>query len=167
MSMFKKKEDVKPVAKTPPTPLKKLTSVKAPVAKPATGSAKPVAKKAETYSTAKPATAKPAAPAAKAPEKKEADKVVGIGHNGAPTTVSKTVLKSVVDRIETLEEEKQGTSDDIKEIYTEAKSKGLDVKTVRKLVAARRRDKEKLRAEKELMDIYAMALDPELADVLS
>lgn len=170
-----------PLKKKLPTPPKKAAA-KAP-----TGSAKPAAKKASTYVAPKPlpvakpiAPSKPAAKATTMPPagkvftqsstaatKPAADKIVGIGHNGGPTSVSKTVLKSVVDRIENLEEDKQGIADDIKEVYTEAKAKGLDVKTIRKIVAARRRDKEKLRAEKELMDIYLMALDPELAEVLS
>lgn len=146
---------LKTAAKKKPLP----TPPKKPAAK---SVAKPAVKKAAAYVAPKPLPV-----AAKLPEKKEPDKVVGIGHNGGPASVSKTVLKSVVDRIENLEEEKQGIADDIKEVYTEAKAKGLDVKTIRKIVAARRRDKEKLRAEKELMDIYLMALDPELAECLS
>lgn len=156
-----------PAKKKLPTPPKKVAA-KAPA-----GSAKPAAKKASTYVAPKTAVgqalANAAAKVTEKPitEKKEADRVVGIGHNGGPASVSKTVLKSVVDRVENLEEQKSGIADDIKEVYTEAKAKGLDVKTIRKIVAARRRDKEKLRAEKELMDIYLMALDPELAEVLS
>lgn len=150
-----------PAKKKLPTPSKK------PVAKKTEEKVPPFLKSVKApYVAPKPLpVAKPIA--AKPVEKKAPGKVVGIGHNGAPTSVSKTVLKSVVDRIENLEEEKQGTADDIKEVYTEAKAKGLDVKTIRKIVSARRRDKEALRAEKELLDIYLEALDPELAEVLS
>ncbi len=140
-----------------PTPPKKVA------AKPAAGSAKPAAKKASTYVAPKPLpVAKPIAAAKPAP-----DKVVGIGHNGGPVSISKQKLKAVIDRIENIEEEIDGLAEDRKEVYTEAKGNGFDVKTIRKIVAMRRRDKEALAAEKELMDIYLSAFDPELADVLS
>ena len=49
-------------------------------------------------------------------------------------------LKSIVQRIERLEEEKKTIADDIKEVYAEANGTGYDVKILRKVVALRRRD---------------------------
>jgi uncharacterized protein (UPF0335 family) len=132
--------------KKPPTPPKK------PAAK--------VAPKPTVKVPVKPVAAKPATP----PAQKPAGKVVGVGHNNG---IDKAYLKSVVDRVENLEEEKSGIADDIKDIYTDAKAKGLNPKTIRKIVAIRRKKKEELAKEKYEMDMYLFALDPELADVLS
>jgi uncharacterized protein (UPF0335 family) len=49
-------------------------------------------------------------------------------------------LKSVVERIERLEEEKRGTANDIKQVYAQAKGAGFDVKVLRKLIADRKQD---------------------------
>lgn len=103
-------------------------------------------------------------PAAKSVSKPATVTSVGEGHNSG---VSTKVLKDVVDRIERLEEEKAGISDDIKDIYAEAKAKGLDVKAVRFIIVQRRKDREQLRMFKEIVELYAFALDPELAEVLS
>lgn len=86
---------------------------------------------------------------------------------GGNSGISPKELKSFVDRIENLEEEKKGLSDDIKESYTAAKEKDYDPKVIKRLVADRRKDKEELRAFKDKLERYAFALDPELADVLS
>ena len=86
----------------------------------------------------------------------------GIGHNSGEATdvggVSGQRLKSYLDRIERLEEEKSGIGDDIKDIYAEAKGVGFDVKTMRKLVRLRKMDAEKRREEDELLEIYKAAV---------
>lgn len=97
--------------------------------------------------------------------KNDEDDAPGIGHNSGG--VAGKLLRAIVSRVERLEEEKAGTTEDIKDVYTEAKGKGLDVKTIRKIVKARKMDREKLRAEKELFELYMFALDPDLAEVLS
>lgn len=67
-------------------------------------------------------------------------------------------LKSFMDRIERLEDEKKGLADDIKDIYGEAKGVGFDVKTIRKLVRLRKMETEKRREEEELLELYKAAI---------
>ena len=54
-------------------------------------------------------------------------------------------LRAFIERIERLEEEKKALSDDIKDVYAEAKGNGFDVKIMRKIVAIRKQDREKRR----------------------
>lgn len=67
-------------------------------------------------------------------------------------------LKSFLDRVERLEEEKKGLADDIKDIYAEAKGVGFDVKTMRKILKLRKMEVEKRREEEELLDLYKAAI---------
>jgi uncharacterized protein (UPF0335 family) len=67
-------------------------------------------------------------------------------------------LRAFVERIERLEEEKRTIADDIKEVYTEAKGNGFDVKIMRKVVSLRRQDLNKRREEEEILDLYLSAL---------
>ncbi|MFK7840132.1 MAG: DUF2312 domain-containing protein [Bdellovibrionales bacterium] len=67
-------------------------------------------------------------------------------------------LRSFIERIERLEEEKTALADDIKEIYAELKGVGYDAKTVRKIVSLRKKDAEKRREEDELLDLYKTAV---------
>ena len=67
-------------------------------------------------------------------------------------------LRSFIERIEKLEEEKRVIADDIKEVYAEAKGTGFDVKVMRKIVSMRRQDKDKRREEEEILDLYLSAL---------
>ena len=72
--------------------------------------------------------------------------------------VSAEQLKLFIERIETLEEEKRGIADDIKDTYAEAKANGYDVKTMRTIVRLRKMDNN-ARAEMEaLLDTYKAAL---------
>lgn len=90
----------------------------------------------------------------------------GIGHNGGPelddtSTVGGVAgkrLNSFIERIERLEEEKKGISEDIKEVYAEAKGVGFDTKIIRKVVNRRKIEKEKLREEDELLDLYECSI---------
>lgn len=72
-------------------------------------------------------------------------------------------LQSIVDRIERLEEEKKTISEDIKEVYAEAKGCGFNVKILRKVVALRKRDADERAEEEAILDLYMQALG-ELAD---
>ncbi len=67
-------------------------------------------------------------------------------------------LKSIVERIERLEEEKAGLAEDIKEIYAEAKGNGFDTKTIRRVVRARKKDAAKRAEEEEMLDLYMSAV---------
>ncbi len=66
-------------------------------------------------------------------------------------------LKSIVQRIERLETEKQERADDIAEVYQEAKANGYDVKVLRKLIALRR-DVEAHREQSAVLDLYMQAV---------
>ncbi len=72
--------------------------------------------------------------------------------------VSGERLRSFVERIERLEEEKAHIAEDIKEVYAELKGVGYDAKTVRKVVALRKLDTEKRREADELLDLYKTAV---------
>lgn len=67
-------------------------------------------------------------------------------------------LKSFIERIERLEEEKAGLSEDIKDIYAEAKGVGFEVKIMRKIIRLRKMDADKRREEDELLDLYKAAI---------
>ncbi|MCB9964432.1 MAG: DUF2312 domain-containing protein [Rhodospirillales bacterium] len=67
-------------------------------------------------------------------------------------------LKSFIERVERLEEEKTALAEDIKEIMAEAKSTGFDVKTIRKIIRLRKMDTEKRREEDELLELYKAAI---------
>ncbi len=67
-------------------------------------------------------------------------------------------LRSFVERIERLEEEKAGIQDDIKDIYAEAKGTGFDTKVMRQIIRIRRMDKEDRQEMDSLMELYKAAL---------
>lgn len=75
-----------------------------------------------------------------------------------PNTAEAKHLLSFIERIERLEEDKKQISEDIKDVYAEAKSTGYDVKIMRKIVAIRKQDKDKRREEEEILDLYLAAL---------
>ncbi len=67
-------------------------------------------------------------------------------------------LKTFVQRIERLEEDKAGIADDIKDVYHEAKSEGFDVKVLRKVITLRKKDPQERAEEEELLELYLSAL---------
>lgn len=67
-------------------------------------------------------------------------------------------LKSFINRIERLEEDKKTVQEDIKEVYAEAKGFGFDVKIIRKIIAKRKIEPHILEEEEALLDIYLKAL---------
>ncbi len=67
-------------------------------------------------------------------------------------------LKSLIQRIEKLEEEKANIANDIKEVYSEAKSAGYDVKILRQVIRIRKMDKADRDEMDELLDLYLSAL---------
>ncbi|MDF2095964.1 MULTISPECIES: DUF2312 domain-containing protein [Aquibaculum] len=70
-------------------------------------------------------------------------------------------LRSFVERVERLEEEKKTLQEDIKEIYAEAKSSGFDVKILRQIIRIRKQDKEERQEQEELLELYKAALGME------
>ncbi|AGH50106.1 MULTISPECIES: DUF2312 domain-containing protein [Sphingomonadales] len=67
-------------------------------------------------------------------------------------------LRLFIERIERLEEEKKGISDDIKDVYLEAKSQGYDVKTMRAIVRLRKMEKHARDEAEALLETYKAAL---------
>ncbi len=67
-------------------------------------------------------------------------------------------LRSFVQRIERLEEDKAALAQDLREVYAEAKGEGFDTKVLRKLIGLRKRDPRERREEDELLDLYLSAL---------
>ena len=72
-------------------------------------------------------------------------------------------LKSIVERIEKLEEERKLLQEDIKDIYTEAKSAGFDTKVLRMVIASRKKDQAEWEEQQALLETYMKALG-QLAD---
>jgi uncharacterized protein (UPF0335 family) len=67
-------------------------------------------------------------------------------------------LRSIVERIERLEEERKALSGDIRDIYAEAKSAGFDVKVLRQLIRVRRQEPGDVEEQESLLDVYRHAL---------
>ncbi|WP_029084884.1 DUF2312 domain-containing protein [Bradyrhizobium sp. th.b2] len=74
------------------------------------------------------------------------------------TTIAKDQLKSIIERVERLIEEKQSISDDISDVYAEAKGNGIDVKALRAIVKLRRLDPIEREAEEMILETYMQAL---------
>jgi uncharacterized protein (UPF0335 family) len=77
------------------------------------------------------------------------------------TTLSSTAqgkLKSLVERIERLEEDKAAVTGDLKEVYAEAKGEGFDTKILRKVVRLRKADVAKRQEEEALIELYIAAI---------
>lgn len=68
-------------------------------------------------------------------------------------------LKAFIERIENLEEEKSAIADQVKEVYAEAKAGGFDTKTIRKIIADRKKTKDELDEEEALLELYRNALE--------
>jgi uncharacterized protein (UPF0335 family) len=72
--------------------------------------------------------------------------------------ISAQRLKSFIERIERLEEEKKALAADIKEIYAEAKSAGFDTKIIRQVVRIRKMDKADRQEQEALLEVYLDAI---------
>ncbi|NWH09074.1 MAG: DUF2312 domain-containing protein [Alphaproteobacteria bacterium] len=76
----------------------------------------------------------------------------------AKTNFAKDQLKSFIERIERLEEEKSAIAGDLKEVYAEAKSNGFDTKIMRKVIRIRKQEPNDRAEEDAMMDLYMSAL---------
>ena len=72
--------------------------------------------------------------------------------------ISAERLRSFIKRIEKLEEDKAAVSEDLREVYGEAKGTGFDVKIIRKIVGLRKMEVEQRREQDELLELYKSAL---------
>ena len=96
-----------------------------------------------------------------------------IGHNNGPEIdedddessdvggVAGARVKSILDRVERLEEDKKAIAEDIKEVWSEAKGAGFDVPTMKKLLKIRQQDTQKRREQEELLELYKAAIGME------
>jgi len=77
----------------------------------------------------------------------------------APATrFAKDQLKAIIERIERLEEEKKQISDDIRDVYAEAKGNGFDVKALRAIVKMRKQDPNERQEQETILETYMQAL---------
>ena len=74
------------------------------------------------------------------------------------TKFAKDQLKAIIERIERLEEEKKTISDDIRDVYAEAKGNGFDVKALRTVIRLRKQDKQEREEQEAILDTYLQAL---------
>ena len=80
------------------------------------------------------------------------------GHVDILDSTAQTQLKTIIERIERLEEDKAAVMADLKEVFLEAKGNGFDVKILRKVVRLRKQDKAKRLEEEALIDLYLSAI---------
>ena len=73
-------------------------------------------------------------------------------------TTAQGQLKSIIERIERLEQEKAEVAEQIKEVFAEAKGNGFDVKTLRKVVRIRKQDRAKRQEEEAILELYLSAI---------
>ena len=73
-------------------------------------------------------------------------------------TTAQTQLKTIVERIERLEEDKAAVMADLKEVFAEAKGNGFDVKILRKVIRIRKQDRAKRQEEEAILDLYLSAI---------
>lgn len=74
------------------------------------------------------------------------------------TRFAKDQLRAIIERIERLEEEKKAISDDIRDVYAEAKGNGFDVKVLRTIVRMRKQDAEERAEHETILETYLQAL---------
>ena len=74
------------------------------------------------------------------------------------TKFAKDQLKAIIERIERLEEEKKTISDDIRDVYAEAKGNGFDTKVLRTIIRIRKQDHAERMEQEALLELYMSAL---------
>ncbi|MBS4074604.1 DUF2312 domain-containing protein [Ameyamaea chiangmaiensis] len=80
------------------------------------------------------------------------------GHNSSVGGIAADRLRSLVERVERLEEERKALSSDIRDIFVEAKSAGFDVKTIKQIIRIRKMEPADVEEAETLLDIYRRAL---------
>ena len=79
-------------------------------------------------------------------------------HPDVLNATAQTQLKSIIERVERLEQEKAEVAEQIKEVFAEAKGNGFDVKVLRKIVRIRKQDRAKRMEEEAILDLYLSAI---------
>jgi uncharacterized protein (UPF0335 family) len=82
----------------------------------------------------------------------------GIAPDAPATSFAKDQLRSVIERIERLEESKKEISDDIKDVYAESKSNGFDTKALRTIVRMRKQDANERAEQETILELYMQSL---------
>lgn len=72
--------------------------------------------------------------------------------------IAAEALRQIIDRIERLEDEKRTLSEDISDVYGQAKSQGFDTKVIRKIVSLRKLDRQEREEQDQLLDLYMSAI---------
>lgn len=86
----------------------------------------------------------------------------GPGHNSDPATkIAKDQLKSIVERVERLEEERKTLGDDVRDVYSEAKGNGFDVKALRTIVRLRKQSPTERAEQDAILATYMHAMGME------
>jgi len=82
------------------------------------------------------------------------------GHNSGVSEggIAADRLRSVIERVERLEEERKALAGDIKDIFSEAKSAGFDVKVIKQIIRLRKQEPAEREEQETLLDIYCRAL---------
>ena len=80
------------------------------------------------------------------------------GEGFSTVAVAGDQLKTIIERIERMEEEENELKEAKKEIYSEAKANGFDTKTLRKIIALRKKDPNERSEEEAMLDLYMSAL---------
>lgn len=73
-------------------------------------------------------------------------------------SVAADQLRSIIERIERLHEEKAALSDDIRDVLGEAKANGFDTRVIKKILAMRRQDRDQRMEEEAILELYMQAL---------
>ena len=87
-----------------------------------------------------------------------ATSAAAVKEDPATTSFAKDQLKAIIERIERLEEEKKTISDDIRDVYAEAKGNGFDVKALRAIVRLRKQDANERAEAETILETYMQAL---------
>ena len=103
---------------------------------------------------------------AAAPREDDTDALDNLGKSGgkdegpasAVGGIAADRLRSLIERIERLEEERKSLGSDIKDIYAEAKSAGFDVKVLRQIIRIRKQEPAEVEEQESLLDVYRRAL---------
>lgn len=82
----------------------------------------------------------------------------GEGHNSVLNESAQSQLRSIIERVERLEQEKSEIAEQIKDVFSEAKGNGFDTKILRKVIGRRKKDRAKLAEEDAILDLYLSAL---------
>ena len=79
-------------------------------------------------------------------------------HDDTTGNVTADELRLLIERAERLEEEKKGISDDIKDVFAEAKARGYEPKAIREIIKIRKKKREEYQEEQAILEVYQKAL---------